>query len=477
MNLSKLHNLFGIVIAVIFLIAMPHQSQAASNNKHKTEASTKERLVLMPLRLGEEDKSRQAAMEIALLEGLQQKYEVFSGEQVAQKAHEIFLKESRNTAHTECDETRCLQNIAEAFQSELLAIASVSKQEDGYFLALSIQNIFDNKVVYSKSVPCKNCDAYQVVEKLKELSGAHAPVAVTTAAVPMATLDTKSKSRIEKDDEQADAKAQTVLGLRYRDGEGVTRDYSNAANLFQKAASKGNIEAQAYLGMMYVRGDGVAQDYTKGVYWCKKAADQGNAFAQSCLGQEYLNGHGIPKDTSKAMDLFLKSSAQGSADASSIISLMYENGDGIPKNSQKALVWLKKAADQGDFWSQHMLAQKYERGDGMSRNMDLAVALYKKAAAHGDDEAQVRLAQMYAGGDYLARDIVLAYAWFNIVASIDIEDLESRKIAISGRSTLVKNMSSAEVAEDERLSTGWKKGELIEREVSSGNNRAGKKIN
>jgi hypothetical protein len=27
------------------------------------------------------------------------------------------------------------------------------------------------------------------------------------------------------------------------------------------------------------------------------------------------------------------------------------------------------------------------------------------------------------------------------------------------------------------LSTGWKKGELIEREVSSGNNRAGKKIN
>ena len=171
MSQLKLCNLFCIVTALC-LSVMPLQAHAKSAKGKPAEEtqSTKARLVLMPLRLGEEDKSRQAAMEIALLEGLQQKYEVFSGEVVAKKAREIFLKESRNTTHKECDETRCLQNIAEAFQIELLAIASVSQQEGGYFLALSIQNIFDNKVVYSKSVPCKNCDAYQVVDKLKELS-------------------------------------------------------------------------------------------------------------------------------------------------------------------------------------------------------------------------------------------------------------------------------------------------------------------
>ena len=132
--------------------------------------SSKERLVIMPLRVSEEDKSLLGALETALVQGLQQKYEVFSGEQVAQKAREIFLKESRATDKKECDETRCMQGIAEAFQAELIATASIAKQADGYFLALSIQNIFDNKVVYSNSVPCRNCDSFQVVDKLKELS-------------------------------------------------------------------------------------------------------------------------------------------------------------------------------------------------------------------------------------------------------------------------------------------------------------------
>jgi len=175
MSLSKLRNLPGIV-AALCLIVMPLQAQAKTKPAKAVQPS-KERLVLMPLRLGEADQSRQAAMEIALLEGLQQKYEVFSGEQVAKKAREIFMKESKNTTHKECDETRCLQGIAEAFQAELLAIASVSKQDDGYFLALRVQNIFDNKVVYSKSLPCKGCDAYAVVDKLKELVGTPAPVA------------------------------------------------------------------------------------------------------------------------------------------------------------------------------------------------------------------------------------------------------------------------------------------------------------
>jgi len=137
-------------------------------------------MVLMPLRVGEEDRSLQSAMETALVEGLQQTYEVFSGEQVAQKAKEIFLKESRTATKKLCDETRCMQGIAEAFQAELIATTNVTKRQDGYFLALSIQNIFDNKMVYSKSLPCKNCDAYQVVNKLKELAGTSAKSTAST---------------------------------------------------------------------------------------------------------------------------------------------------------------------------------------------------------------------------------------------------------------------------------------------------------
>jgi hypothetical protein len=157
------------------LIANPNQQFAAipvaqsKSAKAKSNAAP-ERLVLMPLRIPEEDKNLQGAMETALVEGLQQTYTVFSGQRVAQKAHEVFMQESKDTAHSECDETRCMQNIAGAFQSELIAIATVSKQDGTYFLALSIQNIFDNKAIYSKSTPCENCNGAQVVEALKVLS-------------------------------------------------------------------------------------------------------------------------------------------------------------------------------------------------------------------------------------------------------------------------------------------------------------------
>jgi formylglycine-generating enzyme required for sulfatase activity len=171
--------------AVLCLIALPLQAQAkpAKAKANKVEEVVKERLVLMPLRLGEEDQKLQGAIETALIEGLQQKYEVFSGEQVAKKAREIFNKESRNTAHKECDETRCLQGIAEAFQAELLAVANITKDSAGYFIALSIRNLYDNKDVYSKSLPCKGCDAYAVIDKLKELVGG--PAAVASAPVPI----------------------------------------------------------------------------------------------------------------------------------------------------------------------------------------------------------------------------------------------------------------------------------------------------
>lgn len=182
MSHSKLYRLFGILVAALCMIAIPLQSQSATKSKPKAKQQTqKERLVLMPLRLGEEDQKLQGAMETALVEGLQQKYEVLSGEQVAKKAREIFQKESRSTAHKECDETRCLQGITEAFQSELLAIASVTKQDGGYFLALSIRNLYDNVDVYSKSLPCRGCDSFQAVEKIKELIGS--PVIDVTPSV------------------------------------------------------------------------------------------------------------------------------------------------------------------------------------------------------------------------------------------------------------------------------------------------------
>ena len=169
MRIYYLKNLFAFVITCTCLVIFANYA-IAQDAKGKSAQPDKERLVLMPLRVSEDNKSMQSVMETALVQGLQQKYVVFQGEQVAQKAREIFLKESRNKASNECNEIRCLQNIAEAFQAELIATANVTKIEGGYLLSLNIQNIFDNKAVYSNALPCRNCDGFQVVEKLKSLA-------------------------------------------------------------------------------------------------------------------------------------------------------------------------------------------------------------------------------------------------------------------------------------------------------------------
>ena len=172
-----MRNLFAVLIALICLAGMPPTAHAAKPAKAIKES--KEYLVLMPLRVAEEDQNLQGQMQSALVEGLQQKYKVFWGEEVENKARQIFHKE--NLKH-ECNEERCLQGIAEAFQSELLATAIITKQDGGYFLSLTIQNLYDHVVIFTKSLPCKGCTAFEVIDKLKELGGTAAPTtAVATA--------------------------------------------------------------------------------------------------------------------------------------------------------------------------------------------------------------------------------------------------------------------------------------------------------
>jgi TPR repeat protein len=50
--------------------------------------------------------------------------------------------------------------------------------------------------------------------------------------------------------------AQFNLGLMYYNGQGVTQDYSQAADWYRKAAAQGNAAAQYNLGLMYYNGQG-----------------------------------------------------------------------------------------------------------------------------------------------------------------------------------------------------------------------------
>jgi TPR repeat protein len=68
-------------------------------------------------------------------------------------------------------------------------------------------------------------------------------------------------------------------GLKYYNGEGVTKEYTKALKWYRKAAAQGNASAQNNIGMMYDSGEGVTKDYAEALESFMKAADQGDQMA------------------------------------------------------------------------------------------------------------------------------------------------------------------------------------------------------
>ena len=118
-------------------------------------------LILMPVQgkgLTTEDRDN---YRIALQEGMSSRYTVFGGAEVEKKLQ-------KHSAKT-CDANSCLQEVAIEFQGELIGRLVVTPSGSGYVLAVEIKNIFDDKVVESRNIPCEGCNSFAVMRKLKEL--------------------------------------------------------------------------------------------------------------------------------------------------------------------------------------------------------------------------------------------------------------------------------------------------------------------
>jgi hypothetical protein len=135
----------------------------------KAERASMEKLVLMPIHFDASDVNLQGPMEAALAEGLQEKFQVVWGSQVTQKTHEVFHKENIKEV---CDEAKCLQKVSGAFQSELVATASVVKAKDEdreYFLTVTVYNTFDTSVVNTVAYQCNECDMTRIIAAFKSI--------------------------------------------------------------------------------------------------------------------------------------------------------------------------------------------------------------------------------------------------------------------------------------------------------------------
>ncbi|RYG98277.1 MAG: sel1 repeat family protein [Alphaproteobacteria bacterium] len=169
----------------------------------------------------------------------------------------------------------------------------------------------------------------------------------------------------------------------------------------------------------------------------------------------------VPGSTQE-VDRLRKAAEQGNAEAQNKLGFMYFRGDGVPQDYAQSMNWFRKAAEQGDADAQHNLGGMYASGNGVPQDYAQATNWYRKAAEQGDTNGQMLLCLSYALGKGVPQDYVLAYAWCNVgVSSMYGQD----QLSNSGlRGRVSETLSATQLAEAQRLSSNWQKGQSIRRE-------------
>jgi len=91
-------------------------------------------------------------------------------------------------------------------------------------------------------------------------------------AAPPRPIAPERVAQIEAEARRGDPRQQLALGMLYKVGRGVPRDYAEAVRWFRRAAEQGNGDAQYRLGQMYALGHGVPISMRRAYFWLNLAA-------------------------------------------------------------------------------------------------------------------------------------------------------------------------------------------------------------
>jgi uncharacterized protein len=145
-----------------------------------------------------------------------------------------------------------------------------------------------------------------------------------------------------------------------------------------------------------------------------------------------------------------KSAEAGDSSAQNALGLLYYKGKGVSRDTRQAKQWFEKAAEQGHAGAQVNLGTLYLHGDGAPQSAHMALFWFSRAAEQGHALALAKLGRMYERGRAVSRDIIQARMWYNLSAAL------GEKRAAEARDALANQMTSAQIAEADRLARGWK---------------------
>jgi len=127
---------------------------------------------------------------------------------------------------------------------------------------------------------------------------------------------------------------------------------------------------------------------------------------------------------------------------------------GLACQGETALEGLTTRAEQGDAQAQNSLGVRYNNGEGVPQDYAEAIKWYRLAAEQGYAHAQYNLGIMYYDGEGVPQDYLQAHMWVNLAASKS-QGEKNEKYA-KARKLIAEEMTSAQIAEAQRLAREWK---------------------
>ncbi|APZ54047.1 tetratricopeptide repeat protein [Salipiger abyssi] len=230
------------------------------------------------------------------------------------------------------------------------------------------------------------------------LSGARGLVAALSllcgaAAWAETGFETRDIDTVRRAAEQGVAAAESELGLRYQNGDGVLQNFLLAADWYARAAQQGDADAQNRLGKFYFEGLGVERDHTVALRWLEAAAEGGDPRYLYDLARALENGE-MP-DLARAAEIYGRAAELGDADAAVSLGALYQEGRGVEKDLARARELYEGPAAAGHARAQNNLGLLYARGDGVEQDYERAADLFEAAAERGLSQAKANLGVMY----------------------------------------------------------------------------------
>ncbi|WP_110687674.1 tetratricopeptide repeat protein [Salinicola aestuarinus] len=170
-----------------------------------------------------------------------------------------------------------------------------------------------------------------------------------------------------------------LTALVYANGDkGEEKDFEKAFEFFKKSYEQGFFEGAYYLGVMYKNGFGVDKDFDQYIRYMTEAGNAGYLPAQKKLLAVYLfsrEGKAL-SDDKKAAYWLKKAADLGDEDSMYNLSGFYLDGRGVEQNDDLAFHWIMQAVERDDILSFERAGDFYSQGIGTEQDWVRAYMMY-----------------------------------------------------------------------------------------------------